>query len=58
MLLVIAFMIITAVYVGYNVTQRAPDSSDGHSIPIELEALNQFETIQVFSKSNILAIPA
>jgi hypothetical protein len=51
-------MIGTAVYVGYNVTQRAPEEAEGHSIPIELEALNQYETIQLFSKPNILAIPA
>ena len=51
-------MIGTAVYVGYNVTQRAPEEAEGHSFPIELEALNQYETIQLFSKPNILAIPA
>lgn len=51
-------MVITAVYVGYNVTQRAPEEAEGHSIPIESEALNQYETIQLFSKSSILGIPA
>ena len=58
MLLVIVFMIITAVYVGYSVTQRAPDTAEGHSIPIESEILNQFESIQVFSKDNILRTTA
>ena len=58
MLLVIVFMIITAVYVGYSVTQRTPDTAEGHSIPIESEILNQFESIQVFSKDNILRITA
>jgi len=56
MLLVIAFMIIVAVYVGYTVTQRPADSADGHSVPIEVKTISNIESIQIFSKSDIIAI--
>jgi len=37
---------------GYNVTQR--ESIEGHSITIDLEVLNEYEAIQLFSKSSAL----
>ena len=54
MLLVIAFIIITAVFTGYNVTQREPVAEE-HGISIDLETLNQHEPIQLFSKLSILS---
>jgi hypothetical protein len=53
-LLVIAFIIITAAFIGYNVTQREPVAEE-HSITIDLETLNQHESIQLFSKLSILS---
>ncbi len=54
MLLVIAFIVITAVFIGYNITQREPVAEE-HSITIDLETLNQYESIQLFSKPSILS---
>jgi len=54
MLLVIVFIVITAVFIGYNVTQREPVAEE-HSISIDLETLNQHEAIQLFSKPSILS---
>lgn len=54
MLLVIAFIVITAVFIGYNVSQREPVAEE-HNITIELETLNQHESIQLFSKLSILS---
>jgi hypothetical protein len=51
-LLVIVFILIVTVFVGYNVTQR--ESIEGHSITIDLEVLNEYEAIQLFSKSSAL----
>jgi len=53
-LLVIAFIVITAVFIGYNVTQREPVAEE-YNITIELETLNQHESIQLFSKLSILS---
>ena len=38
----------------YNVTQREPVAEE-HSITIDLETLNQHESIQLFSKLSILS---
>jgi hypothetical protein len=54
-LLVIAFIIITAVFIGYSVTQREPVAEE-HGISIDLETLNQHEQIQLFSKPSILSV--
>ena len=54
MLLVIAFIVITAVFIGYNVTQREPVAEE-HNVSLELETLNQHESIQLFSKLSILS---
>ncbi len=54
MLLVIVFIVITAVFIGYNVSQREPVAEE-HNITIELETLNQHESIQLFSKLSILS---
>jgi hypothetical protein len=54
-LLVIAFIVITAVFIGYNVTQREPVAEE-HSITIDLETLNQYEPIQLFSKLNVFSV--
>jgi hypothetical protein len=54
-LLVIVFIVITAVFIGYNVTQREPVAEE-HSITIDLEILNQYETIQLFSKLNVFSV--
>jgi hypothetical protein len=51
-LLVIAFILIVTVFVGYNVTQR--ESLEGHSITIDLEILSEHESIQLFTKSSAL----
>jgi len=54
MLLVIVFIVITAVFIGYNVTQREPIAEE-HNVSLELETLNQHESIQLFSKLSILS---
>jgi hypothetical protein len=54
-LLVITFIIITAVFIGYNVTQREPVAEE-HSVTIDLETLNQYEPIQLFSKLNVFSV--
>ncbi len=54
MILVIVFIVITAVFIGYNVTQREPVAEE-YSITIDLKTLNQHEPIQLFSKPSILS---
>jgi len=40
MFLVIAFFLIVAVFVGYNISQR-PAEVEEHDFPIEIQSLNQ-----------------
>lgn len=50
--LVIAMFIITAGYVGYNVSQQEPmEEAGSHDIVIELETLNdEVSSIEIFQK--------
>ena len=56
-MLVIAMFIITAAYVGYHASQQQMDEKEigGHSVPIELEILNEnSESIQIFQKYGLI----
>lgn len=46
--LVIAMFIITAAYVGFHASQQEP--AEGHSIPVELEILNENSSIMQLEK--------
>jgi len=48
--MVIAFFIIVAVFVGYNISQR-PVEAEAHDVPIEIQSLSQnSESIMILQK--------
>ncbi|MBS1268951.1 MAG: hypothetical protein MAG458_01687 [Nitrosopumilus sp.] len=50
MFMVIAFFIIVAVFIGYNVSQRSVEA-DAHDVPIEIQSLSQnSESIKILQQ--------